>query len=162
MSSLSSFIQCIVTVHIKFPNHSQHSRRKKCEIDKVGQKYKLVPKKTFIHYNIIESLQRLAAIPGFLESCEEIREQRIAPEVLADVYDGKLWKDWMKKDDVPFLEHPGNLIFMLNLDWFQPFIHIQYSVRVIYLVIQNLPRRMRFKPENIIILATNYTWSKGA
>ena len=61
---------------------------------KVGQKYKLVPKKTFIHYNIIESLQRLAAIP---ESCEEWRERKIAPEVLADVYDGKLWKDWMKK-----------------------------------------------------------------
>ena len=73
---------------------------------------------------------------------------------LTDVYDGKLWKDWMQINDVPFLRVPGNLMLMLNLDWFQPYKHSPYSVGVIYLVIQNLPRRLRFKPENIIIVAT--------
>ena len=43
---------------------------------------------------------------------------------------------------------------MLNIDWFQLFDHIQYSIGVIYLVIQNLPRSLRFKPENIIIVST--------
>ena len=44
--------------------------------------------------------------------------------------------------------------YMLNIDWFQPFERTQYSIGVIYLVIQNLPRSVRFKPENIIIVST--------
>ena len=49
------------------------------------------------------------------------------------------------------LFHPGYLVLMLNIDWFQPFEHTQYSIGVIYFVIQNLPRSMRFRPENIIV-----------
>ena len=38
---------------------------------------------------------------------------------------------------------------MLNCDWFQPYWHTQYSVGVLYLTILNLPRSIRFKPENV-------------
>ena len=48
----------------------------------------------------------------------------------------------------------GNFTFMLNIDWFQPFEHTQYSGGVIYLVIHNLPRLVRFKPENVIIVCS--------
>ena len=41
---------------------------------------------------------------------------------------------------------------MLNCDWFQPFKHTQYSVGVIYLALENLPREVRFKKENILIV----------
>ena len=65
-----------------------------------------------------------------------------------------IWKEWMETSNgVPFLEVPGNVLFMLNIDWFQPFERTQYSTGVIYLVIQNLPRSVRFKPENIIIVS---------
>ena len=57
-------------------------------------------------------------------------------------------------DELWRLGVPGNLILMLNIDWFQLFDHIQYNIGVIYLVIQNLPRSLRFKPENIIIVST--------
>ena len=60
----------------------------------------------------------------------------------------------MNYGGAPYLEVPGNLILMLNIDWFQLFDHIQYSIGVIYLVIQNLPRSLRFKPENIILVST--------
>lgn len=40
----------------------------------------------------------------------------------------------------------------LNVDWFQPFDRRVYSVGVIYLTIQNLPRDQRYKIENIIIV----------
>lgn len=40
---------------------------------------------------------------------------------------------------------------MLNCDWFQPFAQSRYTVGVIYLVILNLPRAIRFRSENIII-----------
>ncbi|MEW8546495.1 MAG: hypothetical protein AB2693_23505 [Candidatus Thiodiazotropha sp.] len=41
---------------------------------------------------------------------------------------------------------------MLNLDWFQPFQHVSYSVGVIYGVVLNLPRKERFKLDNVILV----------
>jgi len=40
---------------------------------------------------------------------------------------------------------------MLNCDWFQLFSQSRYTVGVIYLVILNLSRSIRFRPEKIII-----------
>src|SRR5437868_14082403 len=42
---------------------------------------------------------------------------------------------------------------MINLDWFQPFDSASYSTGAIYGVICNLPREVRFKKENMLILA---------
>lgn len=41
---------------------------------------------------------------------------------------------------------------MLNLDWFQPFQHVKYSIGVIYAVVLNLPRHLQFKLENVILI----------
>lgn len=41
---------------------------------------------------------------------------------------------------------------MLNVDWFQPYKHSTYSLGVIYLVILNFPRNIRYKLENSIII----------
>ena len=79
------------------------------------------------------------------------RVEVILLEVVTDASDGRLWKEWLVKDGTTFLEVPGNLLLMLNIDWFRPFECIQYSVGVIYLVIWNLPRTVEFKPENIVI-----------
>jgi len=51
----------------------------------------------------------------------------------------------------PFLSEPHNLGLMLNCDWFQLYDYSTYSVGVLYLVILNLPRAIRFKPENVLI-----------
>ena len=72
------------------------------------------------------------------------RVEVILLEVVTDASDGRLWKEWLVKDGTPFLEVPGNLLLMLNIDWFKPFVHTQYNVGVIYLVIQNLPRTVQF------------------
>ena len=53
---------------------------------------------------------------------------------------------------VPFLSLPCSIGFMLNIDWFCPFKHSEYSVGAIYLSIMNLPRKERFKRENILLL----------
>ena len=41
---------------------------------------------------------------------------------------------------------------LLKIDWFEPFDNFIYSVGVIYLVVLNLPRNVRYKRENVIIL----------
>ena len=54
-------------------------------------------------------------------------------------------------DGSTFVENPFNLMLFLNVDWFQSFTDVQYSVRALYLMVQNLPRTERYKPENIIL-----------
>ena len=41
---------------------------------------------------------------------------------------------------------------IINVDWFQPFKRTVYSSGAIYGAICNLPRELRFKPENMLIL----------
>ena len=147
--------------HIQYPNHPQRVHRRKCGAElmkkvKLGRTYKLVPRKVYIYYSIFDALQRLAMRPDFFEQCELWRKHKhnVPSGFYTDVFHGTLWSEWIRKDGVPFLEVPGNLFLMLNIDWFQTFEHTQYSVGVIYLVIQNLPRAVRFRAENVIIVST--------
>lgn len=41
---------------------------------------------------------------------------------------------------------------MLNIDWFKPCKHVEYSIGAIYLTIMNLPRNVRFKQENVLLV----------
>ena len=52
-------------------------------------------------------------------------------------------------DGKAFLAAQRNYALMLNVDRFQPFKHSVYSVVVLYMVLMNLPRAERFKPENV-------------
>ena len=93
--------------------------------------------------SIKSSLQVLAARPGFLQKCELWRNHpsyRQTP-LLGDIY-GEVWKSF--NSSLEFLNSP---FCTLNVDWFQPFERDVYSVGAIYLTIQNLPRKIRHKPE---------------
>ena len=88
---------------------------------------------------------------NLLESCFD---REIGKNIFADIYEGRVWKTFADSNNQPFfvkntLEvHIG---FALNLDWFNPCKHIQYSVGVIYLTILNLPRHIRFHEENTFV-----------
>ena len=118
---------------------------------KVSGQYKLIPRKIYVYNSIANTLQKFAHRPGFFESCEAWRKLNLTDvDFMTDIYDGKIWREeWQK-----YLEVPGNLLMMLNVDWFRVYKHTSYSVGVMYLVIQNLPRKLRFKPENILIVGT--------
>ena len=68
------------------------------------------------------------------------------------MYDGQVWKDFLHFQNAPFLADTNTIGLMINIDWFQPFKHRTYSIGVVYLVIMNLPRSIRYKRENIIII----------
>ena len=51
-----------------------------------------------------------------------------------------------------FLTSPFCYLLTINVDWFEPFQLGVYSLGVIYLTVQNLPRNVRYKPENIILV----------
>ena len=88
---------------------------------------------------------------GFLEKLEHWRTREVPSGILCDIYNGAVWENFIKFNGRPFLSEPHHLALMLNCNWFQLYNQTQYSIGVIYLVVLNLPRDIRFKPENIII-----------
>ena len=70
--------------------------------------------------------------------------------MLSDVYDGNLWQKLIASG---YLNSPTSLACMLNVDWYQDFTKTIYSSGSVYLVILNLPREIRMKEENMILLA---------
>lgn len=103
---------------------------------------------------MIRGIENLLSKEDFLQHCEDWRGHTpsVPNGTYTDIYVGQVWKDFHYIGGSPFLARPGNLCLMLNIDWFNPYDETQYSVGAIYLVVQNLPRSLRFKLENIILI----------
>ncbi len=100
-------------------------------------------------YNGLKStLQTLLMHP---DSCDLWRTRPVN-NFVSDIYDGQVWKDFLNVAGEPFLQAPFTFGLMINIDWFQPYTHTVSSVGVIYLTIMNLPRTLRYKLENLIII----------
>ena len=165
-SSIYDFDDCVVIRnsikeskrcrHVSYPNHPQPSRRKECGtlLLKKVKSGKLVPIKVYPYQPLCVSLGRLVQREGFVEASEHWRkrEYSISSEYYGDVYDGQVWKEYKENHLKNFLTYPFCYMVTLNVDWFQPFTHTDYSLGAIYLTIQNLPREIRYKEENIILV----------
>ena len=68
------------------------------------------------------------------------------------MYDGKIWNDLQSFNGRTFLSESGNYALMLNMDFFQPYKHVQYSLGAIYLAVLNLPRGIINKISNVILV----------
>ena len=170
-SSLYSYDDCLETRaagqqwskccrFVEFPKHRYRQYRSACgelllkKSRLVGENVKLIPRKSYPYYSLKRSLASLISRPGFIEQCEHWREraQNVPPGILGDVYDGRVWKQFCMEQN-NFLQYPGNFLLLMNMDFIQPFTHTTYSVGVIYCVILNLPREIRYKFENMIVIS---------
>ncbi len=80
----------------------------------------------FIHgcyQSIIQCLRTFFLRPGFTEQIELWRRRTNELGKLSDVYDGKVWNEFLNIRGRPFLSLPYNLALSLNIDWFQPIPH---------------------------------------
>ena len=143
--------------HIVKPN-SKNSITKFCNtplLKQIYTKHKKVlrPIKVFPYQPLRASMTRLINNDNFLTDCEKWRERNknIPFGIFGDIYDGKIWKKFSSSELGNFLCSPCSYLLCLNIDWFQPFSRVTYSVGVIYLTILNLPRHIRYKPNNIIL-----------
>lgn len=159
--SIYRYDECVLNVegqttsakcsYVEFPNHTQHGRRKPCgefllkHVTLLDGTTKLYPYKSYCYKSIQESLQNCVKRPGFQGLCEKWRSRKQQPGFMTDVFDGKIWHEFQTSSKNIFLKHRNNYALMLNLDWFQPFEHVKYSVGVLYAVLLNLPRSERFK-----------------
>lgn len=144
---------------VAFPNHLHRSQRTPCgallltEISCLSN-VQLLPRKVYPYCSFKDALTLLVSRPGFLSQCEIWRERakKIPENILADIYDGKIWSDFIGDKYNNFLQSSGNLVLSLNFDFFQPFTRTQYTIGALYLVILNLPREERYKIENVILV----------
>ena len=76
--------------------------------------------------------------------------QQTSDNLLVDVYDGRVWRDFQRNHKEFFEGY--NITLMINCDWFAPYKHVKTnSIGAIYGVILNLPRSIRFKKENVLL-----------
>lgn len=111
----------------------------------------MYPFKVFPYKTIRESLSELLLRPGFVDLCQHWKSRTVSME-MEDIYDGQVWKDFQKVSGKPFLSGSLGLGLMMNIDWFQPYKRASYSVGAIYVTIMNLPRSVRFKRENVVLI----------
>ena len=149
--------------YVAFSNHPQQSKRKQCRqaiLKKVelssGRRF-LYPFKIFCYQSLKSCMQSFSMRPEVFQQCDHWRKRTTladgsSPDVIKDLYDGRLWKEFMTVDGLPFLIAPYTYALALNIDWFQPYQHTVMSVGVIYLTILNLPRHLRYKRCNILLI----------
>ena len=115
-------------------------------------KVRFYPHKIYCFNSVIDQVKGLRKRPGVPEMCEKWRKNQVDETIVADVYDGSIWRDFLKFKGNDSLNAPRKLAFAINVDWFQPFKRRNdRSVVVINLVLLNLPREQRFKWENNIV-----------
>ena len=110
------------------------------------------PLMTYCYIDLHTSLQNLLLDKDFVTNCNHWKSRTIHENSLCDIYDGRVWKKFLKYNNAPFLEEDHSYALMINLDWFQPYQHLQYSVGAIYLSVLNLPSTLRYKLHNICLI----------
>ena len=150
--------------HVEFPNHPMKSQRKSCNTDllkkvPIAKGYIWRPIMIYPLPCLKTQLVALYQRTGFEELLRKWTNRGVNQGLMFDIYDGDIWKTFPSQHDIPdpspfFTPESADshLGIMLNLDWFQPFDSRAYSCGVIYGVICNLLRDIRFKKENMLTL----------
>ena len=60
--------------------------------------------------------------------------------VMTDIYDGSVWQSFKTLNGQEFLSSRYSRGLLLNVDWFNPYKHVEYSVGALYISILNFPR----------------------
>ncbi len=143
---------------VSFPNHPHLRMRTNCNslllktVELSSGKHLLYPYLTYCYVSIKDSLGKLLVRESFLLDCEAWRSRTLSQNKLSDIYDGDIWREFQSINGTPFLSQRHCLGLMINLDWFRPFKHSEYSIGAIYITVMNLPRHLRNKPENVLLV----------
>jgi hypothetical protein len=146
--------------HVEFLNSSIR-RLRPCNTPlsrKTDNSGPVQPELIFPFAGIREQLGVMFRRQGFEISLRHWANRAGFDNILSDIYDGQVWKTFKETDTEtsPKFFRPevadSHLGLMLNLDWFQPFDGTSHSTGVLYAAICNLPRDIRFKRENLLIL----------
>ena len=142
----------------RFPSHPHTSMRLPCgtlllkSVELASKRTYLYPFLTYCYLGLEVSLQSMFDTPNFYLECERWRSRTVCSGVMEDVYDGEMWQRFQTYNGESFLSEAGNLGLILNFDFFQPFEHLSYSLGALYMCVLNLPREVRYKQHNVILV----------
>jgi hypothetical protein len=141
--------------HVEFPN-SAHRKSRTCNMP-LSQvtRSTIRPELEFPFASIQQQLAIMFRRPEFEMSLRHWTNSQQIGNILTDIYNGQVWRDFKESNGANFFRSDvadSHLGLMLNLDWFQPYDGTIHSTGVIYAAICNLPRDIRFKRENLLIL----------
>ena len=149
--------------HVEFPIHPRRNLRKPCGTEVTDRVpttsgFIIKPKMVYPLPSLKAQIIAMYRRPGFESLLEKWTNRDEEAGLYTDIYDGEIWKTFPSSTDnsAQFFTPDtadSHLGIMINLDWFQPFDSASYSTGAIYGVICNLPREVRFKKENMLILA---------
>src|SRR5437763_1193411 len=149
--------------HVEFPIHPRRNLRKPCGTEVTDRVpttsgFIIKPKMVYPLPSLKAQIIAMYRRPGFESLLEKWTNRDEEAGLYTDIYDGEIWKTFLSSTDNSaqfFTPDTANshLEIMINLDWFQPFDSASYSTGAIYGVICNLPHEVRFKKENMLILA---------
>ena len=118
-----------------------------------SHKYLYKPIKVFCYHSVIKSIQEYVKHEEYVVLFNHWKQRVGIPlSVMADIYDGTIWQSFQNFEGQDFLSNKYCFGLMLNVDWFNPFKHVEYSVGAMYLAILNFPRHLRYKKENMILI----------
>ena len=114
----------------------------------------LRPYKVYCYHGLKNALQRLLQLPGFMDLCDQWQSNMCSEgNVMKDIYDGRIWKEFLYHEGKPFLKDRFTFFLAMNVDWFKPYKHTEASVGAIYLTVMNLPYYARFKREYLLLVS---------
>ncbi|KAF8670090.1 hypothetical protein RHS04_08678, partial [Rhizoctonia solani] len=120
--------------------------------------YRYTPILRYAFGSVKRQLKSILERPGILEAInkhrEYLRREGKPDNVLEDIQDGELWRNF-QKGDTKFFENPHNIGLILMCDGFSPATRqgaASYSMGAISMCIANLPPDLRNRPENKILV----------
>ena len=104
-----TFNECLTTTtdfkqkqcnHVAYRDHPRPSCRNPCAVNLMKEialknKIKYYPKKTYCYHPLKTSLLNILQRKDYLRLCEHWRTREIGDGVLADIYDGCVWKEFI-------------------------------------------------------------------
>ena len=84
-------------------------------------------------FNIFNDCSTIGVVTFCIEKLW--RSHKVMQVALCDIYDGRIWKEFMNPDVRSFLLVSYNFVLALNVDWFQPFITTTYVCGAMYVSI---------------------------
>jgi len=150
--------------YVPYPEHPHPRKRQPCNaallkpVEFSSGNTKFYPHLVYCYKSLKESLQDLLLKSDFVSNCQLWRKKTHTDEsILNDIYDGNIWKQFFNVTETPLINYSFSVNkysfgLALNIDWFQPYTHTTSSVEAMYITILNLPRFLRYKRENIILV----------
>ncbi|KAK3929174.1 Protein piccolo [Frankliniella fusca] len=108
--------------------------------------------KYFVKLSVIDQLKKMFLRPGFMNSLSyPQRREKVNENNIEDVYDGEVYKNFIRTICARGVNIHRILRFMWNTDGISIFKSSKFSVWPFFLSILQLPPEERFKKENVVV-----------